>query len=119
MMAKIQEVQCESKIGEYEFDHLLNLVSVPNPLNHGAPVEKKQMEMHFNGDIFLLMSSVVDVDPNGIALDTEKTDGKSDTCMPSGPVSKAEIPPVSVAAMYKSRHRAASEMAIDAEIKGL
>ena len=119
MMAKIQEVECESKIGEYEFDDLLNLVSVPKPLNHSAPVEKKQAEMDFNGDIFSLMSSVVDVNPNGIALDTAKTDGKSESCMPSVPVSKAEIPPVSLAAMYKSRHRAAWAMATDAELKGL
>ena len=119
MMAKIQEVECESKIGEYEFDDLLNLVSVPKPLNHSAPVEKKQAEMDFNSYIFSLMSSVVDVDPNGIALDTAKTDGKSESCMLSDQVSKAEILPVSVAAMYKSRHRAAWEMAIDAKIKGL
>ena len=119
MMVKIQEVECESKIGEYEFDDLLKLLSVLKPLNHSAPVEKKQAGMDFNGDIFSLVSSVVDVDPNGIALDTAKTDGKSESCIPSDPVSKAEIPPVSVAAMYKSRHRAAWEMAIDAEIKGL
>ena len=39
--------------------------------------------------------------------------------MPSGPVSQAEIPPVSVAGVYKSRYKGAWLWAMNEEMKGL
>ena len=68
------------------------------------------------------MNSMDDT-PDDFALVIEGKEGESelesDSEMPSGPVSEAEIPPVSVAGVYKSRYKGAWLWAMNEEMKGL
>ena len=49
----------------------------------------------------------------------DRSELESDFEMPSGPVSDAEIPPVSVSGVYKSRYKGARLWAMNEEMKGL
>ena len=61
--------------------------------------------------------------PDDFALVIEGKEGESelesDFEMPSGPVSEAEIPPVSVAGVYKCRYKGAWLWAMNEEMKDL
>ena len=50
-----------------------------------------------------------------VALVATETQGESESefCMPSGPVSEAEVPPVSVAGVDRSRYKGAWYQAMD------
>ena len=73
-------------------------------------------------NVFSLMNCMDDV-PDDVALVIEGKEGESelesDFEMPSGPVSDAEIPPVSVSGVYKSRYKGARLWAMNEEMKGL
>ena len=61
-------------------------------------------------NVFSLMNSMDDT-PDDFALVIEGKEGESEfesgLEMPSGPVSEAVIPPISVAGVYKSRYKGA------------
>ena len=73
-------------------------------------------------NVFSLMNSMDDT-PDDFTLVIEGKEGESelesDFEMPSGPVSEAEIPPVSVAGVCKSRYKGAWLWAMNEEMKGL
>ena len=78
----------------------------------------------FNTDLFSFISSMQEgggsdrLDGGGTALTFEEK-LETEVSMPSGPVSEAEVPPVSVAGVQKSLFRDAWCKAMDAESQGL
>ena len=81
--------------------------------------ESKDDVDDFNSNVFSLLSSVNDPVSNDVALAVDGPVKESDVCLPSGPVSEAEVPPVSVAGVHKSRYASAWQDAMDAEMNGL
>ena len=71
-----------------------------------------------NNNVLSLMSSMDD-EYDDIALVVEGTEGESGFEMPSGPISEAETPPVSVGSALKSRYKGAWLWAMNEELKGL
>ena len=63
--------------------------------------------------------SSMDDEYDDIALVVEGTEGESEFVMPSGPISKAETPPVSVGGALKSRYKGARLWAMNEELKVL
>ena len=79
----------------------------------------KELEDEFNNDGFSLVCSVVN-DPVEIALAArEEVQGESEFRPPSGPVSKAKTPPVTVAGVNRSIHKGASYRAMEKEMQAL
>ena len=70
-----------------------------------------------NNNVLYLMSSMDD-EYDGIALVVEGTKGESEFKMPSGPISEAETPPVSVGGVLKSRYKGVWLWAMNEELKG-
>ena len=74
----------------------------------------------FHSNLFSFLSSVVDdevvVEDFSFAA---KESERGEVRMPSGPVSEAEVPPVSVAGVHKSEYRDAWYVAMDSELQGL
>ena len=71
-----------------------------------------------NNNVLSLMSSMDD-EYDDIALVIEGTEGESEFEMPSGTISEAETPPVSVGGVLKSRYKGAWLWAMNEELKGL
>ena len=71
-----------------------------------------------NNNVLSLMSSMDD-EYDDIALVVEGTEGESEFEMSSGPISEAEIPPVSVGGVLKSRYKGAWLWAMNEELQGL
>ena len=83
------------------------------------PKHAKELEDDFNNDTFSLVCSVID-DPDEIALAArEETQGESKFRLPSGPVSEAETPPVTVAGVNRSVHKGVWYQAMEKEMQGL
>ena len=70
-----------------------------------------------NNNVLSLMSSMDD-EYDDIALVVEGPEGESEFEMPSGPVSEAETPPVSVGGVLKSRYKGAWLWTMNEELKG-
>ena len=70
-----------------------------------------------NNNVLSLMSSMDD-EYDDIALVVEGTEGESTFEMPSGPISEAETPPVSVGGVLKSRYKGTWLWAMNEELKG-
>lgn len=94
--------EAEEALNGIEFDDLLDSLAT-------SPMDSDAHESA--SSVLSLMSDTVNNGPDEIALVTKATQGKSDLEldfeMPSGPVSEAEVPPVSVAGVYKSRYKGA------------
>ena len=71
-----------------------------------------------NNNVLSLMSIMND-EYDDIALVVEGTEGESKFEMPSGPISEAETPPVSVGGVLQSRYKGAWLWAMNGELKGL
>lgn len=69
-----------------------------------------------NSNVFSLLSGVNDPVGNTVTLAVDGPVEEYDVCLPSAPVSKADIPPVSVAGVHKSRHANAWQDTMDAEM---
>ena len=71
-----------------------------------------------NNNVLSLMSSMDDEYDDNVLV-VEGTEGESEFEMPSGPISEAETPPMSVGGVLKSRHKGAWLWATNEELKGL
>ena len=71
-----------------------------------------------SNNVLSLISSMDD-EYDDIALVVEGTEGESEFEMPSGPISEAETPPVSVGGVLKSRNKETWLWAMNEELKGL
>ena len=96
-----QAIESEMGLGGYDYDELTDSLA-------SRPADLDMQDSVYN--VFSLMNSM-DNTPDDFALVIEGKEGepesKSDFEMRSGPVSEAEIPPVSVAGVYKSRYNGA------------
>ena len=54
-----------------------------------------------------------------VALIATEAQGKSEFCMPSGPVGEAEVPPVTETGVYRSRYNRAWYQVVDEEMQEL
>ena len=106
--------EAEEALSGYVFDELLDSLAT-------SPPDYDAHESASN--VLSLMCETANNAPNEIALVIKETQGKSelesDFEMPSGPVSDAEIPPVSVAGVDKSRYRDAYLWTMNKEMKGI
>ena len=88
-------------LGGYDYDEVMDSLA-------SRPGDFDLQNLAYN--VFSLMNSM-DNTPDDFALVIEGKEGESefesDFEMPSGPVSEAEIPPVSVAGVYKSPYKGA------------
>ena len=109
--AKKLEQEDESKegLGGYDYNVLSGSLAL-------RPLEFDIKES--NNNVLSLMSSMDD-EYDDIALVVEGTEGESEFVMPSGPISKAETPPVPVGGVLKSRYEGAWLWAMNKELKGL
>ena len=103
-----QEDESEEGLGGYDYNVLSDSLAL-RPL-----VDVKDS----NNNVLSLMSSMDD-ESDDIALVVEGTEGESEFEMPSGPISEAETPPVSVGGVLKSRYDGAWLWAMNEELKGL
>ena len=110
---KEQEIESEMGLGGYDYDELTDSLA-------SRPADLDIQDSVYN--VFSLMNSMDDT-PDDSALVIEGKEGESelesDFEMPSGPVSEAEIPPVSVAGVYKCRYKGAWLWAMNEEMKDL
>ena len=104
-----QEDESEEGLGGYDYNVLSDLLAL-------RPLEFDVKES--NNNVLSLMSSMDD-EYDDIALVVEGTEGESEFEMPSGPISEAETPPVSVGGVLKSRYQGAWFWAMNGELKGL
>ena len=104
-----QEDESEEGLGGYDYNVLSDALAL-------RPLEFDVKES--NNNVLSLMSSMDD-EYYDIALVVEGTEGESEFEMPSGPISEAEIPPVSVGGVLKSRYKGAWLWAMNEELKGL
>ena len=99
-MRQEQERESEMGLGGYDYDELTDSLA-------SRPADFDTQDSAYN--VFSPMNSMDT--PDDFALVIEGKEGepesKSDFEMRSGPVSEAEIPPVSVAGVYKSRYNGA------------
>ena len=106
--------EAEESLGGFEYDELLDSLAT----------SATDYDAHESASSVLsLMNDTANSSPDEIALVIKETQGKSelgsDFEMPSGPVSEAEVPPVSVAGVYKSRYKDAYMWAMAKEMSGL
>ena len=110
---KEQEIESEMRLGDCDYDKLTDSLA-------SRPVDFDMQDSAYN--VFSLMNSMDDT-PDDFALVIEGNEGgselKPDFEMPSGPVSEAEVPPVSVARVYRSRYKGAWLWGMNEEMKGL
>ena len=92
-----QEDESEEGLGGYDYNVLLDSLAL-------RPLEFDVKE--FSNKVLSLMSSMDD-EYDDITLVVEGTEGESEFEMPSGPISEAETPPVSVGGVLKSRYKGA------------
>ena len=104
-----QEDESEERLGGYDYNVLSDSLAL-------RPVEFDVKES--NNNVLYIMSSMDD-EYDDIALVVEGTEGESEFEMPSGPISEAETPPVSVGGILKSRYKGAWLWAMNEELKGL
>ena len=104
-----QEDEFEEGLGGYDYN-VLSYSLVLRPLEFDVKES--------NNNVLSLMSSMDD-EYDDIALVVEGTEGKFEFEMPSGPISEAETPPVSVGGVIKSRYKGAWFWAMNEELKGL
>ena len=104
-----QEDESEEGLGGYDYNVLSDLLGL-------RPLEFDVKES--NNNVLSLMSSMDD-EYDDIALVVEGTEGESEFEMPSGPISEAETPPVSVGGVLKSRYKGAWLWAMNEELKDL
>ena len=100
--------ESEEGLGEYDSNVLSDSLAL-------RPLEFDVKESNNNG---LSLMSSMDDEYDDIALVTEGTEGESEFKMPSGPISEAETPPVSVGDVLKSRYKGAWIWAMNEELKG-
>ena len=112
-MRQEQERESEMGLGGYDYDELTDSLA-------SRPADFDMQD--FSCNAFSLMNSMDDT-PDDYALVIEgkerESELESDFEMPSGPVSEAEVPPVSVARVYRSRYKGAWLWAMNEEMKGL
>ena len=93
---KEQEIESEMRLGDCDYDKLTDSLA-------SRPADFDMQDSAYN--VFSIMNSIGDT-PDDFALVIEgkewESELESDFEMPSGTVSEAEIPPVSVAGAYKS-----------------
>ena len=92
-----QEDESEEGLGGYDYNVLSDSLAL------------RPLEFHVkdsNNNVLYLISSM-DGEYDDITLVFEGTEGESDFEMPSGPISEAETPPVSVGGVLKSRYNGA------------
>ena len=104
-----QEDTSREGLGGYDYNVLSDSLAL-------RPLEFDVKES--NNNVLSLMSSIED-EYDDIALVVEGTEWKSEFKMPSGPISEAETPPVSVGGVFKSRYKGAWFWAMNGELKGL
>ena len=108
-----QAIESEMGLGGYDYDELTDSLA-------SRPADLDMQDSVYN--VFSLMNSMDDT-PDDSALVIEGKEGESelesDFEMPSGPVSEAEIPPVSIARVHKSRYKGARLWAMHEEMNGL
>ena len=104
-----QEDESEEGLGGYDYNVLSDSLAL-------RPLEFDVKES--NNNVLSLMRSMDD-EYDDIALVVEGTEGESEFEMPSGPISEAETPPVSVGGVLKSRYKGAWLWAMNEELKGL
>ena len=104
-----QEDESEEGLGGYDYNVLSGSLAL-------RPLEFDVKES--NNNVLSLMSSMDD-EYDYIALVDEGTEGESEFEMPSGLISEAETPPVSVGGVLKSRYKGAWLWAMNEELKGL
>ena len=111
-MRQEQERESEMGLGGYDYDELTDSLA-------SRPADFDMQD--FSCNAFSLMNSMDDT-PDDYALVIEgkerESELESDFEMPSGPVSEAETPPVSVAGVCKSRYKGAWLWAMNEEMKG-
>ena len=78
----------------------------------------KELGHDFNNDAFSLVYSVVDPDEIALAA-REEIQGEPEFRLPSGPVSEAETPPVTVAGVNRSIHKGSWYQIMEKEMQGL
>ena len=103
-----QEDESEEGLGGYDYNVLSDSLAL-------RPLEFDVKES--NNNVLSLISSMDD-EYDDIALVVEGTEGESELEMPSGPISEAETPPVSVGGVLKSRYKGAWLWAMNEELKG-
>ena len=104
-----QEDKSEERVGGYDYNVLSDSLAL-------RPLEFDVKES--NNNVLSLMSSMDD-EYGDVALVVEGTEGNSEFKMPSGPISEAETPPVSVGGVLKSCYKGAWFWAMNEELKGL
>lgn len=117
LMALVQDEEmqeAEETLNGHEYVDLMDSLAT-------SPTDYDAHESASN--VLSLMCETAEEAPAEIALVMKETRGKSelesDFEMPSGPVSEAEIPPVSVAGVYKSRYKDAYLWAMKQEMEGI
>eukprot|EP00903_Cladosiphon_okamuranus_P012963 g12101.t1 len=117
LMALVQDEEmqeAEEPLNGHEYVDLMDSLAT-------SPTDYDAHESASN--VLSLMCETAEEAPAEIALVIKETQGKSelesDFEMPSGPVFEAEIPPVSVAGVYKSRYKDAYLWAMKQEMKGI
>ena len=95
-------------LGGYDYDELSESLAT-------SPMGSDIYESSYN--VLSLMSSMQDTQDDEFALVVKESEGESelesDFEWPSGPVSEAEIPPVSVAGVERSRYKGAYQWAMN------
>ena len=104
-----QEDESEEGLGGYDYNVLSDSLAL-RPLEFDVKGS--------NNNVLSLMSNMDD-EYDDIALVIEGTEEESEFEMPSGPISEAETPPVSVGGVLKSRYKGAWLWAMNEELKGL
>ena len=104
LLTESQSMESEKGIAGHEFDDIWEMFGSSGSRRSS---ESKDAQMDdFNTDLFSFISSMQEegssdgLDGDGTALTVEEK-RETDVCMPSGSVSEAEVPPVSVAGVHK------------------
>ena len=92
-----QETESEEGLGGYDYNVLSDSLAL-------RPLEFDFKESNNN---VLSFTSSMDDEYDDITLVVEGTEGESEFEMPSGPISEAETPPVSVGGVIKSHYKGA------------
>ena len=113
-MHETEVLESEQVLGGYDYDELSESLAT-------SPMGSDIYESSYN--VLSLMSSMQDTQDDEFALVVKESEGKSelesDFEWPSGPVSEAEIPPVAVAGVERSRYKGAYQWAMTKELTDL
>ena len=118
MIAEVRYQASEHGYGGYHFDDMFDRFTGSGSLRWGKSQEAMD---DFNSNLFSFLCSF---EEQGVRTDddvalTMNESESTEIRMPSGSVSEAEVPPVSVAGVHKSAYRDAWVDAMDRELQGL